>query len=48
MGEESYNRHKDADKPEVQPTLFGLRSVRTSPPRLVSDGTSSAARIAGW
>src|SRR5919107_1760339 len=32
-------------KPEVEPTVFGLRTVRTSPPRRVSASTSSADRI---
>src|ERR1700733_4965209 len=31
--------------PDVDPTLFGLSSVRTSPPRLVSAGTSSSEQI---
>jgi hypothetical protein len=32
-------------KPEVDPTDFGLSSVRTSPPRRLSAGTSSFERI---
>src|SRR5918995_198841 len=32
-------------KPVVHPTDLGLRSVRTSPPRLVSGATSSIARM---
>src|SRR5947209_18811490 len=34
-------------KPDVEPTVLGLRSVRTSPPRLVSAGASSTERISG-
>jgi hypothetical protein len=30
-------------KPDFDVTVFGLKSVRTSPPRLVSAGMSSAA-----
>src|SRR5919198_6295885 len=35
-------------KPEVEPTVFGLSKVRTSPPRRLSAGVSPAFRIAGW
>src|SRR5215207_2675469 len=31
--------------PDVEPTDFGLSSVRMSPPRLVSDGVSSTDRM---
>src|SRR5437588_5232713 len=34
-------------KPDVEPTVFGLSRVRTSPPRLVSAGMSSTERICG-
>src|ERR1700691_474840 len=34
-------------KPEVEPTVFGLSRVRTSPPRRVSAGMSSSWRICG-